>query len=169
MRQHVNLAEHALDQLVGRGGMCQHRPIGARNVAALHRVVPECRDRGSVLRLGALIERHLVTAIERLLKMLGARPGTADQLDPKLMDTVIVGRLRTIDIEPQQDRAQLCRGQASADDGTVQAMMEIPDPRSLPRWLLDSYQRRPPWQQSTDLARLLDRVRQNGRQNGRAI
>jgi len=37
-----------------------------------------------------------VTAIERLLQMLGARPGSADQLDPKLMDAVIVRRRRTM-------------------------------------------------------------------------
>jgi hypothetical protein len=60
--------------------------IGTRNVAALCRVVPECATAAASLRLGTLVEHHLVTAVERLLQMLGARLGAADQLDPKLMD-----------------------------------------------------------------------------------
>src|SRR4051794_11301504 len=68
----------------------------------------------------------------------------------------------------RQDRTQLCSGQAGADDGTVQAMVEIPDPRPLPRCLLNRKPRTPARQQPTDLAHLLDRVRQNGRQNGTA-
>ena len=127
MGEHVHVAERPAHDRVGRGGMAQRRPIGAGNVAALDRVVPQRAERRFVLRLGELLDRTLVTAVERLLDQLGAALRPRREGDALLVQVVIAGGLGTGDAELDHQPAQLRARQAGADDRAVHAVMHVPD------------------------------------------
>src|SRR5262249_12484556 len=71
MREHVHVAEGALDDVLGRLRMRQRRPIGAWNIALPERLVPQRQHGGGVPRFGEARNRRTVTAVERLLQELG--------------------------------------------------------------------------------------------------
>ena len=72
VRQHVHVAKCRLHHLVAGVGMGQHRPVGARNVAAADGLFPKHADCRVVLGLGEPVERDLVAPVERLLQKLAA-------------------------------------------------------------------------------------------------
>ena len=127
--EHVHVAERPAHERIGRGGMTQRRPIGAGNVAALDRVVPQCAERRFVLRLGELLDRAFVAAVERLLDQLGAALRPRREGDALLVQIVVARGLGTGDAELDHQAAQLRARQAGADDRAVHAVDACPRSR----------------------------------------
>ena len=123
----MHLAEYSLHDLLGRGRMRKDGPIGARDVAAPARILPQRGKRNRILRLSELIQSSPVFAIAELLKVLPPRLRLSGEDDAKLMYGMAVRCVRPMYAETQEELPKLRGAQAGSDDRAVQAVVKLPD------------------------------------------
>src|SRR6516164_6593647 len=126
----MHFAEYPLHDLLGRGWMRKHGPIGARYIPALARIVPQRGERNRILRLGELIQSGLVLAIEELLKVLCPGLRVSGEYDTKLMYGMAIRCVCPVYAEAHEEPPQLRGAQAGSDDRAVQAVVKLPNARA---------------------------------------
>jgi hypothetical protein len=128
--QHVNVAERAPHDGVGRRRMAQDRPIGARYVAARERVLPILQQPALVIELRALPDRRLVPAIKRLVDELAAVLRPRRKRHRVLVQRMVIGRYGVQHAELDHEAAQFGGRQAGADDRAMHARMQVAERRA---------------------------------------
>ena len=128
MRQHVHLAIHLLHQRPVGGGVAQHRPIGAGDVAALQRLLPQRPHLRRIPSLGEALDRGLVPLVEQLVQQLAG-----DLLLPRgphrpAVQRVLGGGARIRVVQLGEELPQVAGRQAGADHRAMQVGRQLPDP-----------------------------------------
>jgi hypothetical protein len=104
----------------------QSRPVGARNLAALYRFLPEGAHFTSTFGPSELIDRDAMTPVERLVQQLGALMMLAGEQHPAHVQIVLVGGCRFLEAEFYENLTQFGGRQARADDRAMQVGIELP-------------------------------------------
>ena len=113
--------------------MGQRGPIGAWNIAALDRIVPQSAYLALGVHACELIDREPVPFVERLVQQLRRPVVPAGKAHCGTMQLMVraVGRHEA---KLLQSMAQLVRGQAGSYDRAVQVGVEFPDPGATRRF-----------------------------------
>ena len=106
--------------------MAQQRPIGAGDIAAAHRFVPQPRSVSSSLALAYCLIAA-VAPVERLLQQLRPGVAAAGQHDADDVKLVVVRSLYPLHAQPREHLPQFGVRQAGPDDRAVQGLRELPD------------------------------------------
>ena len=112
---------------VGGGRVGQHGPVGAGDLAALHRHLPQRTNFVWAPGAGELVDRDAVAAVERLVQQLGALVVLAGEHHAARMQIVLAGGGGFRQTELDDDLPQLGIRQAGADDRAMQVAVEFPD------------------------------------------
>jgi hypothetical protein len=104
--QHVDVAERAPHDGIGRGRMTEDRPIGSRYVAVRERILPILQQFAFIPELRALPDCGLMAADERLVDELAAILRPRRQRHRLLVQRMIVGRCGVRHAELDHDTAQ---------------------------------------------------------------
>jgi hypothetical protein len=126
VREHVHVPECLLHDRIARNRMAQQCPIGTWDIAALDRRVPHPAQRRFVLGFCILLDRQLVTLVERFLQQPCAGFPAPGQHDPHDVKVVLIGSLGSGHLQPDEDAAQFGVRQASSDDRAVKRIRQIP-------------------------------------------
>src|SRR5580704_1912448 len=111
--------------------MAEHRPIGARNIAALDCLVPKPAQRALILGLGELLDCSIVAVVERLLDKFSAALRPSGERHALLVQVMVAGAFGATNAELDQQAANLRARKAGADDRAMHAGMHVPDRRAL--------------------------------------
>ena len=112
--------------------MGQRRPVGAGDVAAFRRLLPQMANVAGAAGAFELADRQTMTAIEGLVQQLGALLVFTGDQHGAGMDIVLAGLERLLAADLDQHAAQFAGRQAGADDRAMQIGAKFPQFRSLP-------------------------------------
>src|SRR3984893_18909456 len=111
--------------------MAEHRPIGARTIAALDALAPKPAQRTLILGLGELLDCGVVAVVERLLDKFSAALRLSGERHGLLVQVMVAGAFGAMNAELDQQAANLGARKAGTDDRAMHAGMHVPDRRAL--------------------------------------